>query len=155
MRAMLRELWVKLSSRRDRRTARRRVGDAGERLAIRYLKGVGYRIAAKNVRVHVGHAASGRAVIGEIDVVAYEGDILSFIEVKTRRRVGLFGAERAVDARKRDLLRRAARRYRGLLGIRGAPFRFDVVTVLLPEGEPPIVRLTRDYFASRPWTQDS
>ena len=65
------------------------LGERGERLAVRYLRGLGYRIAATNVRLPVGRAPDGRPVTGEIDVVAYDGDTLVFVEVKTRRREGL------------------------------------------------------------------
>src|SRR4051812_41012088 len=123
-----------------------RLGERGERIATRYLRGAGYRIVATNVRIPLGHSPSGRAVIGEIDVVAYEGDTLVFVEVKTRRREGLYATERAVGQHKRALLARSSRRYRGLFGVAEEPYRFDVVTVLAPEGRRPVVRLLRDYF---------
>lgn len=132
-----------------RTTERRRLGDRGERLAVAYLRGRGYRIVATNLRVPVGRKPSGRAVIGEVDVVAYDGATLCFVEVKTRRREGLYAVERAVDAHKRRLLVAAARRYRGLFGVATDPYRFDVVTVLLPDGGGPKVRLMKGYFSGR------
>jgi putative endonuclease len=149
---MFANLLRKLVSSPDARTARRRLGDRGERLAVAYLKGRGYRIVATNLRVPVGYSPSGRAVVGEIDVVAYDGDTLVFVEVKTRRREGLYPTERAVGARKRRLLARGARRYRGLFGVASEPHRFDVVTVLLPDGGRPRTRLVKGYFdpAARP-----
>ena len=129
------------------RTPRQRLGDLGERLAVRHLRALGFRVAAKNVRVPIGHSPSGRAVIGEIDIVAYEGETLVFIEVKTRRRDGMFATERSVDARKRRLLARSARRYRRWFGVASDPYRFDVVTVLAPRKGTPRVRLLRGGFA--------
>jgi putative endonuclease len=146
---VLAEFVRKLVSRLDRRTPRRRLGDRGERLALAYLKGRGYRIVATNLRVPIGHAPSGRAVIGEVDVVAYDGVTLVFVEVKTRRREGLYATERAVDARKRRLLLAASRRYRGLFDVARDPYRFDVVTVLLPPDGPPNVRLLKGYFSPK------
>jgi putative endonuclease len=140
----LRELFA-----RGAPTPARRLGDRGERLARAYLRGCGYRIVATNVRVPVGVSPSGRAVVGEIDVVAYEGDTLTFVEVKTRRREGLYATERAVDVHKRALLVRAARRYRGLFGVSEEPYRFDVVAVTLPDDGRPSVRLTRGAFPGR------
>ena len=125
---------------------RPRLGDRGERLAVAYLKGLGYRIAATNVRLPVGRTPDGRPRFGEIDVVAYDGETLVFVEVKTRRREGLQATERAVDAHKRGRIARAARRYRSLFGVWSDPFRFDVVAVLLPPGGRPRVRLLRGYF---------
>lgn len=124
------------------------LGERGERLAVSYLKGLGYRIAATNVRLPVGRTPEGRPVFGEIDVVAYDGGTLVFVEVKTRRREGLLATERAVDAHKRRRLGRAARRYRSLFGVWSDPFRFDVVAVLLPAAGRPRVRLLRGYFAT-------
>lgn len=129
--------------------ARRRLGERGERLAVSYLKGRGYRIVATNVRVPVGRSPAGRIITGEIDAVAYDGGTLVFVEVKTRRREGLYATERAVGAHKRRLLVRAARRYRGLLGVGREPFRFDVVTVLLEESGRPRIRLLKGYFSAR------
>ena len=131
---------------RGRRTPRRRLGDLGERLAERHLRALGFRIAARNVRVPLGHSTSGRAVIGEIDLVAYDGDTLVFIEVKTRRREGVFAVERAVDLQKRSLVARSARRYRRWFGVASDPYRFDVVTVLAPRSGAPRVRLLRGAF---------
>ena len=68
---------------------------------------------------------------------------------KTRRRAGMLPVERAVDARKRRLLARAAGRYRRVMGVSGEPYRYDVVTVLLDESSAPLVRLRRAYFSDR------
>jgi putative endonuclease len=133
-----------------RSTALERLGARGERAAVAYLRGLGYRVVATNVRVRVGRSPSGRAVVGEIDAIAYDGETLVFVEVKTRRREGRFAVERAVGPRKRHLLVRAARRYRRLLGVAGAPYRFDVVTVLAPRDGALRVRHLRAYFSPRP-----
>ena len=127
----------------SRLTPRQRLGRQGERLARRFLQGLGYRIVAVNVEVSL---TTG---IGEIDIIAYDGPILAFVEVKTRRREGMFPIERSVTAHKRRLMIRTAARYRSAVGTRGEPYRFDVVTVVLPRSEPPLVRLTRGFFVAR------
>ena len=133
--------WLRLRlGRRSTRTSRRRLGDRGEAIAARYLSGLGYRIVARNVLVPLDATPSRRAVVAEIDAIAYDGATLVFVEVKTRRREGLFPIERAVDARKRRLMTRAARRYRRFYGLAGEPYRFEIVTVLLPRDGPPRVR---------------
>ncbi len=53
----------------------RLLGDAGERAAIQYLRKQKFRIITRNYRNHAG----------EIDFIAREGEILVFVEVKTRR----------------------------------------------------------------------
>lgn len=132
--------------RRTGTTARRRFGDVGERLANQHLRAAGFRIVATNVRIRLGHSESGRAVVGEIDIVAYEDDTLVFVEVKTRRREGIFATERSVNARKRRLIARSARQYRRWLGVASDPYRFDVVTVLAPRTGIPCIRLLRGAF---------
>ena len=56
-------------------TARRSLGDLGERLAVHHLLTNGYRIRERNVRTRYG----------EIDIVAEKDQLLAFVEVKTRR----------------------------------------------------------------------
>lgn len=74
---------------------RRRLGQWGEALAAERLAGLGYRILERN----------WRCALGEIDVVAQDGDILVFVEVKTRRSMN-FGApeESVTQAKGRRLL---------------------------------------------------
>jgi putative endonuclease len=65
-------------------TATSRLGDAGELLAERYLLKHGYRIVISNFKVPVGRNSKGVRVTGEVDIVALDGDVLCFVEVKTR-----------------------------------------------------------------------
>jgi len=74
----------------------------------------------------------GVLVNAEIDVVAYDGPTLCFIEVKTRASDEFTQPQANVDVRKRRQIARAARGYRRMLGLMSAPYRYDVVTVLLP-----------------------
>ncbi len=95
------------------------LGRRGERAAERHLRRNGYRIVARNFR------AAG----AEIDLVAIDGDILVFVEVKTRRSRAAGAPEEAVDERKQTRMRRAAevfaRRYRA----DEIEMRFDIVAV--------------------------
>lgn len=94
------------------------LGKAGERAAEAFLAAHGYRIVVRNLRLPGG----------EIDLVAVEGNVLVFIEVK-RRRTGSFGpALRAVDARKRARLRGLAADYAQVVAPH-ARFRFDIVAI--------------------------
>lgn len=70
---------------------------------------------------------------GEIDLIAMEGDILAFVEVKARRR-GNYGAPvEAVDRYKRSRIIGAARHYLYTRGIRDQQCRFDVLSIFLDE----------------------
>jgi putative endonuclease len=108
------------------------LGRRGEALAIEHLERSGYRIVAANFSVPIGRNTRDVVVSAEIDVVAYDGPTLCFIEVKTRASDEFTAPQANVDLRKRRQIARAARGYRRMLGLMTAPYRYDVVTVLLP-----------------------
>ena len=93
-------------------------GRAGEDAAVALLQAEGYRIVGRNVRVPGG----------EIDVIARDGDVVVFVEVKARASHAFGSAAGAVDARKRARLRAAAGDWLQIAAPR-ARARFDVVTV--------------------------
>lgn len=102
------------------RTPRQRVGDAAEQAACAHLTAHGCRIVARNVRYREG----------ELDVIALDGGVLAFVEVRLRSGARFGGAGASVDAFKRRRLVRAAQHY--LAERYGAgrqpPCRFDVIT---------------------------
>jgi putative endonuclease len=86
--------------------------------------------------VVVARRWSAGNVPGDIDLIAWQGELLCFVEVKTRTAHDLTPAESAVDGHKRNVLRRLARRYIRELPLPAAPqVRFDVVSVYLVPGE--------------------
>jgi putative endonuclease len=85
-----------------------RFGRDSEAAAARYLRRAGYRIVARNYRTP----------FGEIDLVAYDGSVLAFIEVKARRNERFGAPQTAVTADKRRRLTRVALAY--LAGMRPA-----------------------------------
>ena len=103
------------------------VGNAGESAATRFLIARGYGIVDVNVRPIGGRSR------GEIDVVAKHGDILVFVEVKTRRSLHSTPAE-AVDLRKRRQLLLLAQAYIDKHDLDGVACRFDVVEVINRNG---------------------
>ncbi|HEX3248936.1 MAG TPA: YraN family protein, partial [Pyrinomonadaceae bacterium] len=60
------------------------LGKLGEDYAAAYLDQLGYRLVAANFTLPVGRNLHSAVVNAEIDLVAYDGDTLCFIEVKTR-----------------------------------------------------------------------
>jgi putative endonuclease len=108
------------------------LGRRGEVLAVEHLERAGYRIVAANFSVPIGRNQRDVLVNAEIDVVAYDGPTLCFIEVKTRASDEITAPQTNVDLHKRRQIARAARGYRRMLGLMSAPYRYDVVTVLLP-----------------------
>jgi putative endonuclease len=129
------------------------LGRRGERLAADYLCARGFELVAANFKLSVGRNRRGAVVQNEIDLVAYEGNVLCFVEVKTRRSDWFAAPEANVDLRKQRQVTRAARAYRRLLGLEAAPHRYDVVTVILPppdaDGREPTprVELLRGFWA--------
>jgi putative endonuclease len=107
-------------------TARQRLGDLGEKAAEELLAARGYRIVA---RKH-------RCPRGEVDLVAEQGEVLVFVEVRTRVTTVFGGPEETVGAKKQQRLVRAARDF--LARWRGPPrdARFDVVAVVDQPGGP-------------------
>jgi putative endonuclease len=139
------------------------LGRRGEALAADYLRARGYELVAANFRLPVGRNRRGAVVEAELDLVAYDGPTLCFVEVKTRRSDWFAAPEANVDLRKQRQVTRAARAYRRLLGLTDAPRRYDVVAVILPPPEPdgrePAPRLellrgfwTEDKFRKRRWS---
>src|SRR5437867_7720211 len=108
------------------------LGRRGEELALEHLQRNGYRIVAANFSVPIGRNMRDVTVNAEIDVVAYDGPTLCFVEVKTRASADFAPPQTNVDLRKRRQIARAARGYRRMLGLTGASYRYDVVTVVLP-----------------------
>ena len=93
-------------------------GGAGEEAAAALLRARGYRVLERNVRLPGG----------EIDLVCLDGATLVFVEVKSRGAAGFGPALRAVDARKRAVLRRIAADYAQIVAP-SARFRFDIVAL--------------------------
>lgn len=101
------------------------IGSAGERAAAAHLRREkGLSILHRNWR-------HGR---DEIDLVARDGAVLVFVEVKTRVAHALVGGYHAVDRRKKRALLRASRAYIALLPEKPLSFRFDVVEVEHTDG---------------------
>lgn len=100
-------------------------GSLGEREALFFLRRSGYIVIARRWK-------SAR-VRGDLDLVAWHGATLCFIEVKTRSHRDAFAAEFAVDHDKQKVLRRLARVYLHRIPqpARSSTVRFDVLSVYL------------------------
>ena len=111
------------------------LGRRGERAAEKYLRRLGYRIVKRNFR------AAG----AEIDLVAMDGDVLVFVEVKTRRGLDAGAPEEAVDERKQKQIRRAAEIFATRYREDEIEMRFDIVAVDA-SGERLEIELLRNAF---------
>jgi putative endonuclease len=140
------------------------LGHRGERLAAEHLDKLGYALVAANFKLSVGRNLRGTLVQAEIDLIAYDGSTLCFVEVKTRTSDWFAAPEANVDLRKQRQISRAARVYRRMFGLAGEPFRYDVVSVIIPptdeQGVASRPRLevlrnfwTEEKFRKRRWTE--
>jgi putative endonuclease len=107
------------------------LGNEGERLAARYLRGLGFKILARRYRT----------ALGELDLVARDGGCIVFVEVKTRRSEIAGLPHEAVDTNKQAQLTRLALAFLKRYRLLEQPARFDVVSIVWEgaRGEPNIV----------------
>ncbi len=116
-----------------------RTGEWGEAVAAKDLKQKGYKILGKRVRI---------GTRDEIDLIARDGEVLVFIEVKTRKSERFGRPASSVDRKKRHTLSRGAVRYIKRLKTPHVYFRFDVVEVIGEIDAPvsPIIRHIENAF---------
>jgi putative endonuclease len=119
------------------RLTRTEVGIAGELLAARWLAKHGRKVLKCN---HDGIFG------GELDIVARHGDVLTFVEVKTRTQTDHGRPADAVNAEKRQLIRQGALAWLRLLGNPKISFRFDIVEVILLPGHKPAIHVIENAF---------
>jgi putative endonuclease len=120
-----------------RRLLRDDHGRVGEDLAHRYLRKRGCTVVARRYRPPAGG--------GEIDVVAWHGGKLVFVEVKTRASAEFGPPDRAVDKGKQEALARTGRDYARRAGVEWQNVRFDIVSIVL--SRPPEIEWWQDAFA--------
>jgi putative endonuclease len=105
------------------------IGQYGEDLAAKHLVAAGFAILERNWRCE----------LGEIDIVARDGDTLVVCEVKTRRGLNYGSPLESITYRKLATLRSLAGRWLSQYGARPPQIRIDVVAVLIPHGGRPTV----------------
>lgn len=130
----------------DAETSTSLLGAEGERLAKNFLEKQGFRIVLANFKTPVGRNRKDALINGEIDLIAYEYDVLCFIEVKTRRSAQFSSPLSAVDLRKQRQIIRTAKIYRKIFHLERAKFRYDAIGIVLNEGQTPNIELFRNFF---------
>jgi putative endonuclease len=129
---------------RNRHRARRSTpeqahGRRGEDLAHRFLRRQGLTVVARNYRQRSGS--------GELDIVAWDREMLVFVEVKARSSAGFGSPDRAVGLDKERDIRRAAGEYLRRTGATWDHARFDLVNIILTE--PPEIEWVKDALPVR------
>lgn len=121
-------------ARREARPVTTVVGARAEQLAVEHLEAQGYRVLARN------HRGDG----GEVDVIAWDGPVLCFVEVRARATTDFGDPLETIDRRKIARVARAARHFLNTWRGPWPPMRFDAVGIVL--GSPPTIRLVRAAF---------
>ena len=116
------------------------MGRRGEDLAHRYLERAGFKVIARNYRPGGGEA--------EVDIVARDGDIVVFIEVKSRASADFGSPDRAIGVDKQKRIVSAARRYAARAGIEWSQVRFDTISIVFGAA-PSIVHQQDAFFEGR------
>jgi putative endonuclease len=120
------------SSRNDER---RQAGESGESLAVKLLKRNGYKIIEQNYRCK----------LGEIDIIAEDDGVLTFVEVKARRTDEFEEPKSAVTPQKQRKISMVALEYLKETEQMEKNARFDVVAILLLP-EHPDVQIIKNAF---------
>jgi putative endonuclease len=115
-----------------------KTGARGETLAYWYLRHAGYTMVARNRRARSGE--------GELDLIGWDGPILSFVEVKTRTTTDAGPPEVAVSKAKQRRIARAANEYLRRLHRKPPSYRFDIASVAWDSAAGLQVRLIKDAF---------
>jgi putative endonuclease len=116
---------------------RQQKGRQAEEIAAGFLQGQGLEIVAHNVR----------CLLGEIDLVAWHGKSVVFIEVKSRHAPGYGIPQEMVSAAKQKRLTRLAQWYLKKHNLLRQSARFDVVAIQWVDGEPLITWIANAFEA--------
>lgn len=114
----------------------RKAGDYGEDLACEFLTNLGYKIIERNF--FFGH--------GEIDIIAKDGDVLVFTEVKLRKNLEFGMPEYAMTKSKQSQVKKIAGAYLYQKEIRDQLCRFDFVGILHFKGAEPQINHIKNAF---------
>lgn len=98
---------------------RQKLGRYGEMLACEFLMRRGYKIIDKNYRTRGG----------EIDIIAKEGEVLVFVEVKTRTNNKFGAPEEAIDFYKQNKLAKTAEYYLVYHNVPETDYRIDAIAI--------------------------
>jgi len=104
---------------------RKELGKRGEKIASRHLKKRGYKILQRNYYTRYG----------ELDIICQKNTCLVFVEVKTRSNLNYGYPEEAITRTKQEHIRKAALRYLNDHKISYQEIRFDVISILIKDGQ--------------------
>jgi putative endonuclease len=109
-------------------------GQKGEMLAAAFLRQRGYEIIDSN----------WRCTRGEIDIIARLGEMLVFVEVRTRHADGTAEAFESVNSRKQSRMQNAVHLYLAEHELENSAWRIDVIAIALPRSGKPLIEQVED-----------
>jgi putative endonuclease len=115
--------------------ARIDLGKLGEDLAVKKIKQLGYQYITRNYR----------CALGEIDLIARDGDCLVFLEIKTRKGRPIGYSKEAIDHRKRRQISKVALTYMKAHHCVDIRSRFDVIAISIMNGKAEIEVITNAF----------
>lgn len=121
---------------RDVTQGSKKLGERGEDAAVAYLGRAGMTVVERN----------WRCPVGEVDIVALEGDEVVLCEVKTRRSAAKGSPEEAVTPAKQRRYRKLALAYMQHAGGEGVSIRFDVISIQVLSEDRALLRHHRAAF---------
>ena len=136
--SLIAKLFCRGNFKSTQRLAKDELGEEGEKRAEEFLKTKGYKIIAKNAQFSNG----------EIDLIAQVERAIIFIEVKTRQSAEYCHPVMVVDKKKRQKIKQMAMHYYRdkKYAVMGFAVRFDIITLIWPEGEQPTIEHFIDAF---------
>jgi len=99
--------------------SKRSIGNLAEDAAVRHLRKSGCKILERNFSTR----------LGEIDIIAIDGEVLCFVEVRSRSSADHGGALAAFPVKKQRRVLRAAEAYMKIKHLEGVDVRFDYAAV--------------------------
>ena len=102
------------------------IGSWAEEIAAEFLRNHGWDVVKRNWRYKK---------LGEIDIIATDGETLVFVEVRHRTSTAYGSPEASITPAKVGRLRRTATMYLTVARLHARPCRFDVIAVDLVGGE--------------------
>lgn len=116
------------------RDGRHQLGQNGENLAVHYLQQKGYTVLQTNWRCQYG----------EIDIIARDGAVVVFVEVRTRRAMTTEPALESITPRKQARLVRLAQAYLNAMDMDDTRWRIDLIAIAMPYRGQPIIEHLED-----------
>ncbi len=115
---------------------RKQVGNRGESLAEDYIKRKGYKIIHRNYRCK----------LGEIDIIAKDGDTIVFIEVRTKQNENFGSPQDSVTSTKISKISKTALNFIQEKNLSGYSYRFDFIAITFSQGKPNIEHIENAFM---------